>query len=124
MWNNSSLRTLNQVTVVGTSQASYAQNMKSVLPMKIVLYVVSEPIILGFKSKTKNISITIQSYQVFHFIIWTKRFLKYLLFQRYLPFWLQSSSRLFDPSPDASSFVGNEWTPPDLNSVKQNKIIL
>ena len=48
------LGTLNQVTVAGVSQSSYAQNMNSVLPMKMVLYVVSEPIILGFKSKTKT----------------------------------------------------------------------
>ena len=44
-------RTLYQVTVVGVSQASNAQKMKRVFPINMVLYVVSEPLILGFKSE-------------------------------------------------------------------------
>ena len=48
---SSILRTLYQVTVVGMLQASNAQKMKRVFPMNMVLYVVSEPLILGFKSK-------------------------------------------------------------------------
>ena len=38
----------------GESQSLYAQNMKSVFPINMVLYVVSEPMILGFRSKIKN----------------------------------------------------------------------
>ena len=37
----------------GESQSSYAQNMKSVFPINMVLYVVSEPMILGFRSKKR-----------------------------------------------------------------------